>query len=158
MSAIPKALATIFVAFGTTACASPPEDLFSSDCSDGGAVRDGGCAGTSIARRDASREDGRSAADAAPSPLPKCPVSGGGASLSPPGSCTVLAYCNREEFRLVCRIGAPTCDCRTRGVIVKTIANDRDYCARDPDGGSRANVEEANGACGWNLDTSSGRL
>ena len=65
----------------------------------------------------------------------------------------MLAYCDRTEFRLVCRDGAATCDCRTMGDIVKTIPNDRDFCELG-DAGTRANVEGANVACGWNVDTS----
>jgi hypothetical protein len=82
-----------------------------------------------------------------------CPVTGGGVSLTPLGSCTVLAYCDRNEFRLVCRDGAPTCDCRTKGVTLKTIPNDRDYCAPSSTG-TRANIDAANASCGWDLDTS----
>jgi hypothetical protein len=83
-----------------------------------------------------------------------CPVNGGGPTRTPPGSCTVLAYCNRNEFRLVCPDTAATCECRTKGAVVKTIPNDHDFCGNLGDAGTRASIEEANVACGWNLDTS----
>jgi hypothetical protein len=69
----------------------------------------------------------------------------------------VLAYCDRTEFRLVCQDGAATCDCRVRGATVRTIPNSQDYCGDMGDAGTRANVEAANLACGWNLDTSTFR-
>jgi hypothetical protein len=88
---------------------------------------------------------------------PLCPVNGGGPTRTPLGSCTVLAYCDRTEFRLVCRNDAATCDCRVRGETSKTIPNDQDYCANMGDAGTRANIDAANAACGWNLDTSNFR-
>ncbi len=88
---------------------------------------------------------------------PLCPVNGGGPTRTPPGFCTVLAYCDRTEFRLVCQNDAPTCDCRVRGATIKTVPNSQDYCADIGDAGARGNIDAANAACGWNLDTSNFR-
>lgn len=123
----------------------------------GGMIANGGAAGTGGASGGAGGASGGAGAGGqspdAGGPPPVCVVTGGGPTLTPPGSCTVLAYCGRTEFRLVCRIGGPTCDCRTKGVTLKTIPNSRDFCAQS-DAGARTNVDEANAACGWNLDTS----
>jgi hypothetical protein len=80
-------------------------------------------------------------------------VTGGGVSPTPVGYCTVLAYCGAEEFRLVCRDGAPTCDCRTRGITRRIVPNTGNFCA-DLAGCNRTNIDAANTACGWNVDTS----
>jgi hypothetical protein len=171
MSAISRLFASIWVAFAALGCSTEPEDIFSGSCPNGAPLPDGGCpqaastggatgtggastGGIATGGSGGSSTGGGGATsnpDAAP---PLCLVNGGGPTRTPPGSCTVLAYCNRDEFRLVCRDGSATCDCRTRGALVKTIANDRDFCADSGDAGTRPNIEQANAACGWNLDTS----
>lgn len=169
------------LAVAVAACSSETEDLFSNTCPGGAvALPDGGCPpvvtasggaiGTGGASTGGSTLGGSGGASAGAggasatggggstsipdaAPPPGCPVNGGGPSRTPPGACTVLAYCNQTEFRLVCRDGEATCDCRTRGVTMKTIPNDRDYC-ESSDAGARENVAQANTTCGWNLDMS----
>lgn len=181
MSANYELMFMVTTACASAGCEATNEDLFSGTCP-AGVLPDGGCNEVPDGRATTPPPDASSTRDAArpretgpipeaapgrdaampetgthcntPAPAPNggCRVTGGGVSLSPPGSCTVLAYCSFGEFRLVCRDGAPTCDCRTRGVTLRTIPNTGNFCAVLDC--NRTNIDAANAACGWNLDTS----
>jgi hypothetical protein len=184
MSAISTRFLSICVASAVLSCSSEPEDVFSNSCPNGApSLQDGGCppvasssggaigtggtgtgglpggtGGTNTGGGGGGISAGGAGATSNVDGGPTlCPVNGGGPTRTPLGSCTVLAYCDRTEFRLVCQNDAATCDCRVRGATTKTIPNDQDYCANMGDAGTRANIDAANAACSWNLDTTNFR-